>query len=75
MNDLGVAIPELAFEKGNTNAGIHLKVGDDATLNSKLSMNMQTRVYLNLQLAVRSASSILTSKNTSILVKQAARKQ
>lgn len=51
MNDLGVAIPELAFEKGNTNAGIHLKVGDDATLNSKLSMNMQTSEYdLNLQL-------------------------
>lgn len=46
MNDLGVAIPELAFERGNTNAGIHLKIGDSATLDSKLVMNMQTSEYL-----------------------------
>lgn len=46
MNDLGVAIPELAFERGNTKAGIHLKIGDSATLNSELTMNMQTNEYL-----------------------------
>lgn len=51
MNDLGVAIPELAFERGNTNAGIHLKIGDSATLKSQLTLNMQTNEYLlNLQL-------------------------
>lgn len=51
MNDLGVAIPELAFERGNTNAGIHLKVGESATLDSQLTMNMQTNEYvLSLQL-------------------------
>lgn len=53
MNDLGVAIPELAFEKGNTNAGIHLKIGDTATLNSQLAMNMQTSEYL-LKLQIKS---------------------
>lgn len=26
MKDLGVAIPELAFERGNTQVGIHLKI-------------------------------------------------
>ena len=46
MNDLGVAIPELAFERGNTNAGIHLKIGDSATLASKLVIDMQTNEYL-----------------------------
>ncbi len=46
MNDLGVAIPELAFERGNTNAGIQLKIGDSAKLSSKLVLDMQTNEYL-----------------------------
>ena len=50
MNDLGVAIPELSFDDGNTNAGIHLKIGDKATLSSKLAMDMKTNEYkLNLK--------------------------
>ena len=44
MNDLGVAIPELCLEQGNTNAGINLKIGD-ASLQSKLILNMQTNDY------------------------------
>lgn len=46
MKDLGVAIPELSFEQGNTNAGIHLRIGDSATLDSQLTMDMQTNEYL-----------------------------
>lgn len=50
MNDLGLAIPELSFGKGDTKGGVHLKVGDLATIDSKLKMNMKTKEYeLNLQ--------------------------
>ncbi len=45
MNDLGVAIPELRFGQGNTNAGIHLKIGNNATVDSQLTLNMQTNQY------------------------------
>src|ERR1035437_5084191 len=49
MNDLGVAIPELAFGNGNTKGGVHLKIGNIATLDSKLDINMKTNDYrLNL---------------------------
>lgn len=46
MKDLGVAIPELSFERGNTNAGIHLKIGESATFDSQFAMDMQTNEYL-----------------------------
>jgi hypothetical protein len=49
MNELGVAIPELSFGTGDTKGGVHLKVGDIATIDSKLEMNMKTKEYkLNL---------------------------
>jgi hypothetical protein len=51
MNELGVTIPQITFEQGNTNAGIHLKIGDKATLNSYLTLNMKTNEYrLNLDI-------------------------
>ena len=51
MNDLGVAIPELRFGKGDTKGGVHLKLGDIATIDSKLKMNMKTKEFeLNLQI-------------------------
>ena len=46
LNDLGVDIPELAFEQGKTDAGIHLKIGEKATLSSHLAMDMKTNEYL-----------------------------
>ena len=50
MNELGLAIPELSFGKGDTKGGVHLKVGDIATIDSKLQMNMKSKEYkLNLQ--------------------------
>ncbi|MDR3653062.1 MAG: DUF748 domain-containing protein [Paludibacter sp.] len=45
MNDLGVSIPELSFGNGNTKGGVHLKIGDIATLDSKLEINMKTDGY------------------------------
>jgi len=45
MNELGVTIPMLTFDQGNTNAGIHLKIGKKATLNSTLALNMKTNEY------------------------------
>lgn len=45
MNELGVTIPQLTFDQGNTNAGIHMKIGDKAKLNSLLTMNMKTNEY------------------------------
>ena len=49
MNDLGLAIPEVSFGKGDTKGGVHLKVGDIATIDSKLQMNMKSKEYkLNL---------------------------
>jgi hypothetical protein len=45
MNDLGIAIPELCFEEGNTNAGIHLKIGERATVNSTMAVDMKTNQY------------------------------
>jgi len=49
MNELAVSIPEISFGKGNTRGGVHLKVGDKATIDSKLEMNMETKEYkLNL---------------------------
>lgn len=51
MNDLGVAIPELCFEGGNTKAGINLKIGD-ASLKSHTTFDMKTNAYtLTLQIA------------------------
>ncbi len=51
MNDMGVSIPKLTFEQGSTLAGINLKINNDATLNSKLALNMRTSEYrLNLQI-------------------------
>ena len=50
MVDLGVAIPQLAFDQGNTDAGIHLKIGKQATIDSKMVLNMQTNEYkINLK--------------------------
>jgi len=50
MNDLAVSIPEVSFGQGNTNAGIHLKIGDKAKLDSHLALNMKTNEYsLNLK--------------------------
>ena len=49
MNELGLAIPELSFGTGDTKGGVHLKIGDIATLDSKLTMNMKSKEYsLNL---------------------------
>jgi len=49
MNELAVSIPEISFGKGDTKGGVHLKVGDKATIDSKLEMNMKTKEYkLNL---------------------------
>ena len=49
MNDLAVAIPVVSFGSGNTNGGFHLKIGEQATLDSKLVMNMKTNKFkLNL---------------------------
>jgi len=45
FNELGVNIPELQFGSGNTKAGVHLKIGDQAELNSRMEMNMQTSDY------------------------------
>jgi len=45
MNDLAVAIPEISFGSGNTNGGFHLKIGDRATLDSKLRMDMETNKF------------------------------
>ena len=49
MNELALTIPEISFGKGDTKGGVHLKVGDKATIDSKLEMNMKTKEYkLNL---------------------------
>jgi len=49
MNELAVTIPSISFGNGNTKSGVHLKVGDIATIDSKLIMNMKTKDYqLNL---------------------------
>lgn len=49
MKDLGVQIPHLSFERGNTLMGIQLKIGKDATLDNKLTMDMVNNQYtLNL---------------------------
>lgn len=45
MKDLGVQIPHLAFERGNTLMGIQLKIGKDAILNNKLTMDMANSEY------------------------------
>ncbi|NWJ52817.1 MAG: DUF748 domain-containing protein, partial [Bacteroidetes bacterium] len=45
MNELGVSVPKLAFEQGNTDAGIHLKIGDKATVDSRTTLNMKTDEY------------------------------
>jgi hypothetical protein len=51
MNELGVTIPQITLDQGNTNAGIHLKIGNKATLNSYLTLNMKTNEYrLNLDI-------------------------
>ena len=52
MNDLGVSIPEISFGKGNTKGGVHLKIGNSATLDSKLEINMLNNNY-KLNLSVR----------------------
>ncbi|MBB3186358.1 DUF748 domain-containing protein [Microbacter margulisiae] len=52
MNDLGVAIPEMRFGEGDTHAGIHLKIGENATVDSHLALNMKTNQYiLGLQIS------------------------
>ena len=49
MNDLGLAIPEVSFGKGDTKGGLHLKIGDFATIDSKLTLNIKSKEYkLNL---------------------------
>lgn len=45
MKDLGVQIPHLAFERGNTLMGIQLKIGKEATLDNKLTMDMVNDEY------------------------------
>lgn len=45
FKDLGVSIPELQFGTGDTKAGIHLKIGDMATLDSHLNMDMKTNDF------------------------------
>jgi len=51
MNELGVTIPQITLDQGNTNAGIHLMIGKKATLNSYLTLNMKTNEYrLNLDI-------------------------
>ena len=51
MNELGVTIPQITLDQGNTNAGIHLKIGSKATLSSYLTLNMKTNEYrLNLDI-------------------------
>lgn len=51
LKDLGVTIPKLAFEQGQTDAGIKLKIGDNATLESKFAMDMKSNEYkLNIKL-------------------------
>lgn len=45
MNDLAVAIPEIILGKGNTNGNLHLKIGDTATLDSKLALNMKSKEF------------------------------
>jgi len=45
MSDLGLAIPEVSFGKGNTKGGLHLKIGDLATIDSKLALNMKSKEY------------------------------
>jgi len=45
MKDLGVQIPHLSFERGNTLMGVQLKIGKEATLNNKLTMNMANEEY------------------------------
>jgi len=50
MNDLAVTIPELRFGTGDTKGGVHLKIGNTATIDSKLVMNSKTEDYqLNLK--------------------------
>jgi len=57
MNDLGIAIPELCFEEGNTKAGIHLKIGSHATVNSTMSVDMKTNKYdVDINLAMKQAT-------------------
>lgn len=46
LNDLAITIPRLAFETGNTDVGIHLKIGKDAILENKFTMNMANNEYL-----------------------------
>ena len=51
MNELGVTIPQITLDQGNTNAGIHLMIGNKATLDSYLTLNMKTNEYrLNLDI-------------------------
>lgn len=45
MNDLGVTIPELYLEGGNTKAGINLRIGKDASVKSHLTFDMKTNNY------------------------------
>jgi hypothetical protein len=45
MKELGVAVPELCLEQGNTKAGIRLKLGDKATLESHLTYDMKGSGY------------------------------
>lgn len=52
MKDLGVAIPELRFGKGDTKGGVHLQIGDFTTIDSKLTLDMTSRKYL-LNLNIR----------------------
>ena len=45
MNDLGIAIPELCFQEGNTKAGIHLKIGSTASVNSTMAVDITTNQF------------------------------
>jgi len=51
LKNLAVSIPELAFGGGRTHAGIQFKIGD-ASLASKLTMNMNSNAY-KMDLRVR----------------------
>lgn len=52
MKDLGVAIPEIQLGNGNTNGNLHLRLGELASIDSRLKMNMKTNAYkLNLKIS------------------------
>lgn len=52
MKDLGVAVPEIRLGSGNTNGNLHLRLGEMASIDSRLKMNMKTNAYkLNLKIS------------------------